>query len=93
MIAIALVPRVDVWALGVLMFECLVGKPPFEEPDSTENTHQAIVHRELSFTHEASHLSSAAKALITGLLQKDQDRRLTLDDVLAHPFLAHGVAE
>ena len=26
--------RVDVWSLGVLMYECLVGKPPYGQQDS-----------------------------------------------------------
>lgn len=43
--------RVDVWGLGVLMFECLAGRPPFEAPDM-EETQQRIMNEELSFPAE-----------------------------------------
>jgi aurora kinase len=78
--------RVDVWALGVLMYECLVGKAPFERPDSTEETHAAIVNDEPHFPNDVP-LSDDARALICGLLRKDPDRRFSLADVMAHPFL------
>ena len=38
--------RVDVWGLGVLMFECLAGKPPFEAPEM-EETQRRIMEDEV----------------------------------------------
>ena len=58
--ALPLTQRVDVWALGVLLFECLVGTPPFEVPDSVEETHARITSGEVNFPDEPS-LSSDAK--------------------------------
>ena len=79
--------RIDIWALGVLMYECLVGTPPFEVPDSVEATHECIKERQVTFPDEPS-LSDDAKALITGLLQKEPANRPTLEEVLAHPWFA-----
>ena len=77
------------WALGVLMYECLVGKPPFEASESVDETHSAIVHAPLSFPPE---VSLAARSLIEGLLQKEAGKRLTLEQVLQHPFIAAHAA-
>ena len=35
---------VDVWAIGILAFECLCGKPPFERASRTE-TYEYIMYR------------------------------------------------
>ena len=79
--------RVDVWALGVLMYECLVGTPPFEVPDSVEETHQRIAGADVHFPLSPK-LSADAKDLITQLLHREPAKRPCLDAVIAHPFLA-----
>ena len=79
--------RVDVWALGVLAYECCVGNPPFEVPDSVEATHSRIAKEHVVFPDDVP-LTVDAKDLITNLLQKDPSKRLSLDAVLAHPFIA-----
>ena len=85
--------RVDVWALGVLAYECLVGKPPFETSESIDETHQAILSMEPTYDSDCPPISAEAKALIAGLLTKEPSKRLSLDDVLTHPFIsAHSSA-
>ena len=79
--------RIDIWALGVLMYECLFGAPPFEVPDSVEATHECIKERAVSFPDEPS-ISDDAKALILHLLQKEPAKRPTLEEVIAHPWFA-----
>ena len=84
--------RIDIWALGVLMYECLVGAPPFEVPDSIEDTHDRIKSGTINFPAEHN-LTADAKDLISKLLQKSPEARPSLDQVLAHPFLkAHASA-
>ena len=86
--------RVDVWALGILMYECLVGSPPFEVPDSVEETHKAIQEGPITYPPELSMgISSSAKDLIKKLLAKTPEDRPSLEEVLAHPFLAPHVSE
>ncbi|CAE6520784.1 unnamed protein product [Rhizoctonia solani] len=76
--------KVDYWALGVLMFEFLVGKPPFEDLSGQRATYTKI--SAVSF-HVPSHISSDAGDLIRKLLQHDPERRLPLSQVAVHPWV------
>jgi serine/threonine protein kinase len=47
-----------------------------------------ICSRDIDFTADSwNEVSDKAKNLIRGLLEKDQTKRLTADDALAHPWL------
>jgi len=61
--------RVDIWSLGVLMFELLVGKAPFDAPE-TEETQQRIRSDEVVFPKDGA-VSAEARELLLGLLQKN----------------------
>jgi len=75
--------KVDLWSLGVLTYEFLVGKPPFEAETNNE-TYRRITKVDLRFP---SHLSTESKDLISRLLKKDPSDRLELDEVLKHQWL------
>lgn len=52
---------VDIWSVGVLCYECLVGKTPFEDVQIKE-TYRRIVQVRYSFP---PHVSSGARDLIS----------------------------
>ena len=54
--------KVDLWSLGVLCYEFLVGSPPFEDQSSYRATYRRIAQVDLSFP---PHLSEEAKDLIS----------------------------
>ena len=68
---------VDVWSLGVLMYEFLVGSPPFEAPGGPNETYKRICAVDLKFP---SSVTEGARDLIRQLLVKDPTK-LPLTDV------------
>eukprot|EP00884_Botryococcus_braunii_P022401 jgi/Botrbrau1/8845/Bobra.50_2s0005.1 len=77
--------KVDVWSLGVLCFEFLYGEPPFEA-EGHSNTYKRILKVDLRFPQQPA-VSPGAKDLIQKLLMKHPEERLTLHQVLEHPWI------
>ncbi|KAH9950661.1 kinase-like domain-containing protein [Amylocystis lapponica] len=75
---------VDLWSLGCLMVTCLSGIPAFEAPSVSE------IFNKISYAKysQPENISAEARSLISGLLQVDPDARLSLHQVLSHPFLS-----
>lgn len=76
--------RVDIWGLGVLLYEFLVGKPPFED-QSEKGTYKKIKTEKPMFP---PNLTKEAKDLVSKLLNKNPSERLTLEEVLQHPWIS-----
>jgi serine/threonine protein kinase len=84
--------RCDVWGLGVLMYEFLVGKPPFED-NSKKITYKKIQNVDLSFP-DGLNLSPESMELISSMLQAKPDDRIHLRDAMKHPWIrAHCEGE
>ncbi|KIO12984.1 hypothetical protein M404DRAFT_13061 [Pisolithus tinctorius Marx 270] len=79
----------DWWSLGAIMFECLVGYPPFCS-ESTHETYQKIMQWQyyLAFPDDV-HLSREAEDVVRRLITS-ADRRLRVDKIKSHPFF-YGV--
>lgn len=75
--------KVDLWSLGVLCYEFLTGKPPFEAK-SYDETYVRISRAAFSLPE---HISDEAKDLIKQLLVVNPNKRLELDQVVKHPWL------
>ena len=82
---------VDAWSVGVLAYELLVGRTPFGGADGDGPANARIVAAEYAFPDEedesAVAVSDAAKHLVRALLRKDPAERLTMDQVLEHPWI------
>lgn len=86
----------DWWALGILIFEMLIGVPPFTDPDGNDmQTYQNITHGELSKCYpESSAATDEARALMQGLCTVKVAYRLGYlkggaEDVCAHAWFAN----
>ncbi|KOC61099.1 Aurora kinase A [Habropoda laboriosa] len=77
---------VDLWELGVLCYECLVGSPPFLA-NTYEETYMKIRKALYQFP---DFVSEGARNLISKLLTVDSDERLPLEDVLRHPWIVQN---
>jgi len=82
----------DVWSLGVLAYELLFGAPPFEAAGHPE-TYRRILRVDLNFPEEEGgaggepRVSDEARDLVRRLLRRKPEDRLSLDGVLAHPWV------
>lgn len=74
---------VDIWSLGVLCYEFLVGFPPFESQTQDE-TYRRIRRCVCQFP---DHVSPGARDLIQKLLRYNPSDRLSLEGVLNHPWI------
>jgi len=75
--------KVDLWCIGVLCYECLVGKPPFET-ESNGETYKRITKVDMQFPPT---MSDGAKDLISKLLRYNPAMRLPLKEVMEHPWV------
>jgi len=80
---------VDWWSLGTLMYEMLVGLPPFYS-ENTNIMYQKILTSELQFP---SYVSKDAQSMLVGLLTRDPAKRMGsgekgAEEVKSHTFFA-----
>ncbi|XP_006899244.1 PREDICTED: aurora kinase B [Elephantulus edwardii] len=79
--------KVDLWCIGVLCYELLVGNPPFESASHNE-TYRRIVKVDLKFP---TSVPIGAQDLISKLLKHNPAERLPLAQVSIHPWVrAHS---
>ncbi|KAJ8259419.1 hypothetical protein GJAV_G00169050 [Gymnothorax javanicus] len=78
--------KVDLWSLGVLCYEFLVGKPPFESK-RVEETYRRISKVEVTYP---SHMSEGSRDLISKLLKHNPLQRLPVQGVLVHPWVVEN---
>ncbi|KAK3115024.1 spindle assembly checkpoint kinase [Teratosphaeriaceae sp. CCFEE 6253] len=74
--------KVDLWSLGVLTYEFLVGEAPFE--DTPVMTQRRIARGEMTVP---GFVSKEAKDLIQRLLVLDPEKRIPLEEVERHPWI------
>ncbi|KAL6112250.1 aurka [Pungitius sinensis] len=83
--------KVDLWSLGVLCYEFLVGKPPFETK-SHEETYRKISRVEYTYPTQPN-ISAGAKDLVARLLKHNPMQRLPIQGVLAHPWVVESATK
>ena len=87
--------KADLWSVGAIMFEMLVGRPPF-----TGNNHLELLRNIEKSTSQGGGwqlpakvsyaCSSKCKALLRGLLQRKPVNRISYEELFTHPFLGNN---
>lgn len=76
--------EIDIWAVGVVAYTLLVGKPPFETTD-VKTTYKRIKMNAYTFPDNMM-VSDLSKDLISRILITDPAKRLTLTQIQNHEF-------
>ncbi|CAM9636155.1 unnamed protein product [Ascophyllum nodosum] len=86
-------PQADIWSAGVVLFMMVVGHLPMERAECSDWWFRALKmgrtdlfwqshENKLSFS-----LPTDAKLLITAMLNPEPSRRITVNHIMAHPYL------
>ena len=80
---------VDIWALGILLYEFYYGVSPFNSNRENEEQNKEIIdnilQKRLYFPNRKK-ISYDMKDLIIHMLNSDVSKRYTIDQVVAHPW-------
>ncbi|KNC53945.1 CAMK/CAMK1 protein kinase [Thecamonas trahens ATCC 50062] len=77
----------DVWSCGVILYTLLCGFPPFYSENYTE-LFELIKRGMYEFpTPYWDNISEGAKDLVSRLLVVDPSKRISLEDIITHPWL------
>ncbi|KAL8171834.1 hypothetical protein V2J09_023638 [Rumex salicifolius] len=81
-------PEADVWSVGIILYILLTGVPPFWA-ETTKGIFRKVLKGTLDLEcRECANISENGKDLIMKMLEKDPQKRLSVYQVLCHPWMA-----
>jgi len=75
--------KVDLWCLGVLTYEFLCGRPPFETEDANLTYHKIL---KVQYKYPP-HVCQTAQDFISALLKRQPNERMSLTEAKTHPWI------
>ncbi|KAJ3205324.1 Map microtubule affinity-regulating kinase [Entophlyctis luteolus] len=80
-------PEVDCWSLGINLYAMVVGDLPFADSNLTA-LYNSILK---GVYHVPDFVSTECRDLISKLLERNPEKRWTISQAQAHPWVTHGV--
>ena len=84
--------KVDIWSLGVVLYEMLFGCVLFWGNNDDEIEHQ-VLHENLNLTHSEVQISKECKDLLERMLEKNPNNRISWSELIRHPFFTKKTKE
>ena len=81
--------KVDIWSLGTIFYEILIGKPIFDADDLNEQIDKV----EQGDYYVPKNISFETVSFMNGMLQQEPKKRLNAEQLLKHPFLTKKINE
>ena len=79
---------VDLWSLGVMTYLMLTSKLPFDDANSEEEIARKVVESQPSYSIKRwEGISNEAKNFVQRLLERNVNKRMTIKEVLTHPWI------
>jgi len=83
--------EVDIWSLGTMFFGILGGYLPYDDPEKSKIM-QRVLNEPLNLSNDRwKKVSSQAKRLLQKMLEKDKNKRASIEEVVEHPWIKEGV--
>ncbi|XP_056612520.1 serine/threonine-protein kinase ULK2 isoform X1 [Triplophysa dalaica] len=78
--------KADLWSIGTVIYQCLVGKPPFQA-NSPQDLRMFYEKNKTLVPNIPRETSPHLQSLLLGLLQRNQKDRMDFDAFFIHPFM------
>ena len=72
----------DIWSCGIILFALLTGRLPFDD----DNIRSLLQKVKIGVFDMPDEIQGPSRDLLSRMLEKDPERRITMPEILSHPF-------